>query len=162
MSDMFNRAGHKAAVPFNAPSHEGVPGNCRHLEVSLETAASVTRVCLSGTLETASAAFAYDTIVAAAAAPTRRLLLDLNSLRAATRAGCRSIHVAAKLLHGRGGRMIIFGAGPQVAEVMANTGFDNLIEFRNGVSPSAATASKFRLPEFRAASAWPSPERKVS
>lgn len=162
MINMFIRACRTADVPVNAPLNHSVSRNCRHLEVSLEAAGSVTRICLNGRLDTASAAFAYDTIIAAAAVPTRRLLMDLNALHAATRAGCRSIHVAAKLLHGRGGRMIIFGASPDVAQVMANTGFDNLIEFLDGSSPSAATASMFQFPTVRAALAWPSPEGKVS
>jgi anti-anti-sigma factor len=138
---MFAGAGQPAAEPVNAPVRRGVSSGIQRLDVSIEKAGSNIRLCLCGTLDSASAASAYDLIVASAVVPTRQLHLDLNGLDAATRAGCRAIHVAAKLLHSRSGRMSIFGAKPNVEAVLKNTGFDNLIQFQDGEAPSAVAAS---------------------
>ena len=136
MTNMFAGAGQQGAVPSNATVQHGISPSARRLEVSIEDAGASTRFCLRGVLDTSSAASAYDTIVACAAAPSRRVHLDLSGVDAASRAGCRAIYVAAKLLHGRGGRMTIFGARPKVASVLKGAGFDAVFEFCDGVAPS--------------------------
>ena len=46
--------------------------------------------------------------------------------------------------YGRGGRMTIFGARPNVARVLTDTGFDAVIDFCVGVAPSPAIDSSGR------------------
>ena len=138
MTSMFAGAGQQGTVQLNAAARVS-PGT-RRLEVSIEEAGSRARVSLHGILDSASAASVYDAIVATAAVPGRRLQMDLSGLDAATRTGCRAIFVAAKLLHGRGGGVTIFGARPNVLRILANAGFDALLEFRDGAVPDEAAA----------------------
>jgi anti-anti-sigma factor len=136
MANMFAGAGQQGAVPFNPTP--GASSRIRRLDLSIEDAGSCLRLRLRGRLDCGSAASAHDTIVASAASG-RRVHLDLSGVDAATRAGCRAIFVAAKLLHGRGGRITIIGARPNVRLVLGKAGFDAVIEFRDGVaSPDAA------------------------
>lgn len=142
MTNMFAGAGQQGAVPFDATVRNGVSPDTPRLEVSIEAAGSNTRLRLRGTLAASSAASAYDAIVAAAAAPGRQVHLDLSGLEDATRAGCRAVLVAAKLLHGRGGRMTIFGARPRVELVLKNAGFDAVLRFRDASAPSGGASAQ--------------------
>jgi anti-anti-sigma factor len=135
MTYLFTDAGRQRAVPFNATVQPGVPPDTRRLEISIEDAGPDIRLGLRGTLDTSISSSVYDAIVASAAAPSGQVHLDLSGLYAATRAGCRAIYVAAKLLYGRGGRMTIYGASPNIELVLKNAGFDALLEFREP-SPS--------------------------
>ncbi len=139
MRNMSAGAGCPATAPFNAAWRRHVAPAARRLDASIEHRGSTARLCLRGTLDMASAASVYDIIVASAAAPVSLLHVDLSGLEAATRAGCRAINVAAKLLHHRGGRLTIFGARPNVEPVLTNTGFDALIDFRDGIAPFGLT-----------------------
>lgn len=139
MRNMRAAAGRPAAVPFNAARPQGVPPATHGLDISVEHTGTNARLCLRGTLDMASAASVYDTIIASASLPVRQLHVDLSGLDAATRAGCRAINVAAKLLHNRGGRLTIIGARPNVKPALTDTGFDILMEFRPGSAPCCVT-----------------------
>lgn len=129
-----------AAEPFASSQAQGVS----RLTLSYDIAGPVTRLTLTGTLDSASVAPAYDTIVAAAMAPTTTFHLDLVGLRRASRAACRPIHVAARLLHVRGGRMIIHGARPEVEQALKNNGFDSQLSFSDAPAPAAIDALPVR------------------
>lgn len=135
MTNAFAGAGQQGAVRINAAPRPGTAPAPRRLDFSIDHAGSGTRLCLRGTLDTTTAAAAYDEIIAAAAVPGRQMRLDLSGLDAATRAGCRAIFVAARLLHFHGGRTTVYGARPNVAAVLKNAGFDAVLEFHDGAAP---------------------------
>lgn len=128
MTSMFAGAGQQGAVPSDTVARRG---RDNRLEVLIETADPGTRIALRGTLDTTTAAPVYDRIVGAAAVPPHRVHLDLSGLEAATRAGCRAIFVAARLLHRHGGGLTILGARPEIGRILRNAGFDAVIAFRD-------------------------------
>jgi anti-anti-sigma factor len=145
MTTMFAGAGQQGAFACATAARGTLPGS-RRLTVLIETAGAIAHVSLRGTLDTSTAASAYDRIVGSAAAPARRVDVDLTGLEAATRAGCRAIFVAAGLLRGRGGRLTILGARADVERMLRNAGFDAVIEFRDGAAPSERATSPVSVP----------------
>jgi len=145
MTKMFTGAVRPKTVPGDTPASSFKQPHTRRLNLAVEIAGPITRLSLRGILDMASAASTYDTIVASAEAPTLQVYLDLNDLETATRAGCRAIRVAAKLLQRRGGQMTIYGAHPSVEALLVNSGFDSLIEFGRGIAPSIVATSPARL-----------------
>jgi hypothetical protein len=89
MTTMFAGAGQQGAFACATAARGTLPGS-RRLTVLIETAGAIAHVSLRGTLDTSTAASAYDRIVGSAAAPARRVDVDLTGLEAATRAGSRA------------------------------------------------------------------------
>jgi anti-anti-sigma factor len=135
MTSMFAGAGQQGAIPSGTTARRG-PDTTRRLELLIETADPGTRLSLRGTLDTTTGASVHDWIVGSAAMPPHRVHLDLSGLEAATRAGCRAIFVAARLLHRRGGGLAIHGARPDVERVLGNAGFVAVIAVGDGAAPS--------------------------
>ena len=99
------------------------------MEVSIENAGPFGRVYLHGRLTTATASGVYDAIVGLGSEPSGKVVVHAEGLEAATRAGCRAIIVAAKLLSVRRGKLVICGANDAVKRVLSKAGFDYLITF---------------------------------
>lgn len=109
------------------------------MDISIRSAGPVLEVRLSGTLDAKAASTAYGTIVGIAASRFSQVHLDLGDLEGASRAACRAIFVAAKLLQTHGGRMRITGARPEVLRILRNAGFDAVITFDAASADAAAS-----------------------
>lgn len=94
------------------------------MEISIENAGPYN----SGRLDSRRAASIYDAVVGLGSLRPGRVVLNLGSVTHATRAGCRAIFVAAKMLHTRTGvKLCIEDASPDMEELLEQAGFDHLI-----------------------------------
>lgn len=99
------------------------------MEITIENAGQFSSVRLYGNLDSQGAGSVYDTIVGFGSTGPGHVVLHLGAVTSATRAGCRVIFVAAKLLQVRTGeKMLICDAPPNVAQLLRNAGFAHCIE----------------------------------
>lgn len=85
---------------------------------TIENAGPYVRVYLRGKMLSRSAAMIYDELVGLALAANKRVLVDLKGVTTSSPAGCRALLVAARLLHIKGGKLAICGAGPVLLETL--------------------------------------------
>ncbi|MEM1131166.1 MAG: STAS domain-containing protein [Pseudomonadota bacterium] len=101
------------------------------MELSIENAGPYVSVRLYGHLDSRGSGDIYDAVVGLGALGPGHVVLDLEAVTGATRAGCGVIFVAAKMLLVRSGRKLhIYNASPEVADILTKAGFDHLIDVR--------------------------------
>lgn len=104
------------------------------MEISIENAGPFNSVRLYGQLDSRGAGSIYDTIVGLGSLGPGKVVVNVGSVTLVTRAGCRALIVAAKMLHSKTGeKLVINDASPEFASVFAGSGFDHLIK----VEPSS-------------------------
>ncbi|MGG5885925.1 STAS domain-containing protein [Falsiroseomonas sp. HC035] len=84
----------------------------------VEISPSVNKVVMLGRLDAAGAAAVETRFTAAVAASGRSAVLDLTGLEFLSSLGIRLLLASARVVARRGGRVVLFGAQPMVAEVM--------------------------------------------
>lgn len=82
---------------------------------------------ISGALSSNTTGQAFDELARIAQLGEQSVILHLDRVESVSRAGARSILVAAKLLQNSGGKLIICAASPYVARSLSRTGFNHLI-----------------------------------
>jgi len=98
------------------------------MEVSIEHPNGILLVIISGRLDTASAPV-FDARLAPELVPPRRnILVDLSGVTYISSAGLRSILQLVKHTAAQGGRVGLFGAQPQIVEVIEISGFPSLLD----------------------------------
>lgn len=106
------------------------------MEATVERVNGVPVVRISGRLD-ANTAAAFDAQMGSlTAAPEKRILVDLTQVPYVSSAGLRSILQLVKHTAASGGRLGLFGASEQVAEVIEISGFPSLLD----LFPDEATA----------------------
>lgn len=112
------------------------------MEISIENAGPYNSVRLYGQLDSKGAGSIYDTIVRLGALGPGKVVVNAAAVTHATRAGCRALVVAAKMLHTRTGEKLqIDGASAEMVTIIEGAGFDHLITIQQGPDPVAAFAA---------------------
>ncbi|MEO0697828.1 MAG: hypothetical protein AAFY84_17225 [Pseudomonadota bacterium] len=112
------------------------------MEVSIENAGPYNSVRLYGQLDSKGAGSIYDTIVGLGALGPGKVVVNVAAVTHATRAGCRALIVAAKMLHTRTGeKLLIDGASAEMVSILGGAGFDHLIVIHQSSHPVAAFAA---------------------
>jgi len=83
-------------------------------------------VIVVGRLDPVTAGELEPPLLAAAAAPTRGLVLDLGGVDYVSSAGLRVLLMAGKRLHERRGRLTLHGVRPYVKQILELAGFATL------------------------------------
>ena len=103
------------------------------MEISIEDVGPYSSVKLYGRLDSKGAGEIYDTIVELGSLGPGKVVVSVGSVTHATRAGCKALIVAAKLLHTRTGeKLLINDAAPEIASILKGAGFDHLIDVDQG------------------------------
>jgi anti-sigma B factor antagonist len=98
------------------------------MQVVIEQHPRLLLVAISGRLDTASAP-AFDAELAPLLAqPNPQILLDLTGVSYISSAGLRSMLQLVKHASAHAGRLGIFGASPQIMEVVEISGFPSLMD----------------------------------
>lgn len=98
------------------------------MELNLEDVAQdIVCVGLNGRLDTPGVDQVEIRFNAATAASNRHALIDLAQVSFVSSMGIRMLISAARALQQRGRKLVLFGAGPLVAETFDNAGIDQLI-----------------------------------
>ncbi|MGK7868597.1 STAS domain-containing protein [Falsiroseomonas sp. E2-1-a20] len=84
----------------------------------VEISPSANKVVMLGRLDAAGAAAVETRFTASVAASGRSAVLDLTGLEFLSSLGIRMLLASARVVARRGGRVVLFGAQPMVAEVM--------------------------------------------
>ena len=99
------------------------------MEISIENAGPHNSVRLYGKLDSRGAGAIYDTIVELGSLGPGKVVVNVGSVTHATRAGCRALIVAAKMLHTRTGeKLLIDDATPEIASILNGAGFSHLMQ----------------------------------
>jgi anti-sigma B factor antagonist len=106
------------------------------MEVTLEHISETLLVVISGRLDTASAPVFDTRLAPELTQPRRKILIDLTEVAYISSAGLRSILQLVKHAAAGGGRVGLFGAQPQILEVIEISGFPSLLD----VYPDRTTA----------------------
>lgn len=111
------------------------------MEATIEHLDPVMVVVISGRLDTATAP-AFDAQMAPLLKePRPHILLDLTAVQYISSAGLRSVLQLVKHAAAHGGRVGIFGASPQISEVIEISGFPALMD----VYPDRESAVSARM-----------------
>lgn len=109
------------------------------MEISIENAGPYNSVRLYGQLDSKGAGSIYDTIVELGCLGPGKVVVSVAAVTHVTRAGCRALIVAAKMLHARTGeKLLINDASPEMLSILSGAGFDHLILVRPCPHPLAA------------------------
>jgi len=95
---------------------------------------------VSGRIDASNAARVESDLLAAIAQSGPSVIIDLGQLIYMSSAGLRVMLVAAKRAKAAGGKAVIQGAQPAVAEVLKMSGFDRIIPL---VTDEAAARAQF-------------------
>ncbi|MEM6467622.1 MAG: STAS domain-containing protein [Pseudomonadota bacterium] len=99
------------------------------MKLSIEDLGLYKSVKLYGRLDSQSAGPIYDTLVGLGSLGPGKVIVNMSSVTVATRAGCKGLIVAAKMLHARTGQKLsIYGASGQVGTVLDQSGYEHLME----------------------------------
>jgi anti-anti-sigma factor len=111
------------------------------MEATVEQVGSVPVIAISGRLDAASAPV-FDTQFAdLLKTPHARMLVDLSQTAYISSAGLRSILLLVKHTAASGGRLGLFGASPQIHEVIEISGFPSLLDVYADRDAALAAAS---------------------
>ncbi|MDP5220806.1 STAS domain-containing protein [Ruegeria sp. 2205SS24-7] len=112
------------------------------MEISIENAGPYNSVRLYGQLDSKGAGSIYDTIVELGSLGPGKVIISVAGVTHATRAGCRALIVAAKMLHARTGeKLLVYDASPELVTILRGAGFDHLIVIYPSQHPLAAFAA---------------------
>jgi anti-anti-sigma factor len=98
------------------------------MEVTFEHVGKLLLVTVSGRLDTGTAPVFDTQLAPALAEPRPQILLDLGGVAYISSAGLRSMLQLVKYTSAHGGRVGIFGAPPQIIEVIEISGFPGLMD----------------------------------
>lgn len=87
----------------------------------------VSKFVLAGRLDSAGVGLVETPFTAALAAGGRSAVLDLRALDFLSSLGIRLLISAARVVMRRGGRVVLFGAQPMVAEVLTTMALDEVL-----------------------------------
>lgn len=100
-----------------------------------EVGPAVNKLVLVGRLDSGTVGAVETPFTAAVAAAGRSAVLDLSGLDFLSSLGIRLLLSAARVVSRRGGRVVLFGAQPMVAEVLAAMALEEVL-------PMAATEAE--------------------
>ena len=116
-----------------------LPGQVNCMEIAVEElAGDITKVALSGRFDTTGAVVVelpFNKIVT----ERRKVIVDLSAVNFLASYAIRVLLVGAKILNGKGGRLVIVCPDNNVAKVLKTAGMDSLIPIHQ--TGSAATAA---------------------
>lgn len=111
------------------------------MEATVEQVGGVPVVVISGRLD-ASTAPAFDAQIAGLLkTPHARMLVDLSNTAYISSAGLRSILLLVKHTAASSGRLGLFGASPQINEVIEISGFPSLLDLYQDREAALAAVS---------------------
>ncbi|MBR9848004.1 MAG: STAS domain-containing protein [Rhodobacteraceae bacterium] len=87
-------------------------------------------VTIEGKINSSSSGLLFDTLVEQVRAGWQHITLDLTGLQGLTRAGCRGIIVAGKLLQQTGGNLRVVGANATCETFLKSLGYRHLLHIR--------------------------------
>ncbi|MGR3565710.1 MAG: STAS domain-containing protein [Heliomarina sp.] len=87
-------------------------------------------VTIEGKINSSSSGLLFDTLVEQVRAGWQHITLDLTRLQGLTRAGCRGIIVAGKLLQQTGGKLCVIGANATCETFLKSLGYRHLLHIR--------------------------------
>lgn len=93
----------------------------------VELGPAVNKVVLKGRLDSASVGPVETPFTAAVAATGRSAVLDLRGLDFLSSLGIRLLLSSARVVTRRGGKVVLFGAQPMVAEVLQAMALDQVL-----------------------------------
>jgi anti-anti-sigma factor len=106
-----------------------------------EIAGGIAAVVLRGRLDAAGAG-RIDREMAAVAASRRAVVIDLSQVKALTSLGVRLLLLAAKTVHGKGGRLVVLSPDSNVAAVLSVAGTEEILPvFYDRAAAVAAVAT---------------------
>ncbi|MEM9229385.1 MAG: hypothetical protein AAGB10_07230 [Pseudomonadota bacterium] len=112
------------------------------VEISIENAGPYNSVRLYGQLDSKGAGSIYDSIVELGSLGPGKVVVGVAGVTHATRAGCRALIVAAKMLQARTGqKLLIHGASAEMVSILSGAGFDHLIVIHQSSHPLVAFAA---------------------
>lgn len=97
------------------------------MKIEFLEVAGVKRVLLVGRLDTAGVDLVETRFSAGVTAGGRNTMLDLSELEFLASLGVRMLISTARALHGSGGRLVMYGARENVADVIETMGLDEII-----------------------------------
>lgn len=100
-----------------------------------ELGPTANRVLLVGRLDSTTVGGVETPLTAALANSGRHAVLDMTKLEFLSSLGIRLLLSVARVVHRRGGRMVLFGAQPMVAEVLTAMALEEVL-------PMAASESE--------------------
>jgi anti-anti-sigma factor len=103
-----------------------------------ELADGITKVALDGRLDISGAA-AVDLKMNIIGGSAKKLLIDLQAVTFLGSMGLRSIVLPARAVHGRGGKVVLFGPIYLVESVLKTSGIDSLLPIYHDL-PAAIAA----------------------
>lgn len=93
----------------------------------VELGPAANKVVLAGRLDSTTVGSVENQFTATMAASNRHAVLDLRGLEFLSSLGIRLLLSVARVMHRRGGRMVMFGAQPMVAEVLSAMALDEVL-----------------------------------
>lgn len=93
----------------------------------MEIGPAANKVVMAGRLDSATVGGVETPFTAALAASGKSAVLDLTALDFLSSLGIRLLLSAARVVTRRGGRVVLFGAQPMVAEVLAAMALDQVL-----------------------------------
>jgi anti-anti-sigma factor len=93
----------------------------------IELSPSANKVVLVGRLDSTTVGGVETQFTAAVGASGRSAVLDLRALEFLSSLGIRMLLSVARVVSRRGGRMVLFGARPMVAEVLSAMALDDVL-----------------------------------
>lgn len=97
-----------------------------HFDV-VELGPTANKVVLVGRLDSTTVGSVETQFTAALSGSNRNAVLDLRGLEFLSSLGIRLLLSVARVMHRRGGRMVMFGAQPMVAEVLSAMALDDVL-----------------------------------
>ena len=97
----------------------------------------ITKVILDGSLDIAGAA-AIDLKMNVIAGACKALMVDLQKVSFIGSMGLRALVAPARAVHGRGGKMVIFGPNELVERVLKTSGIDTMIPIHHDYQSALA------------------------
>ncbi|MEM1362076.1 MAG: STAS domain-containing protein [Pseudomonadota bacterium] len=99
------------------------------MNISIENVGPYNSVRLYGRLDSVGAGSIYDAIVGLGSLGPGKVIVNMEAVTQATRAGCRALIVSAKMLHAKTGeKLLIYDASHEFAAILEGAGYDHLIE----------------------------------
>ncbi len=97
-----------------------------HFDV-VELGQTANKVIMVGRLDSTTVGGVEAPFTAAVASSGRNAALDLRGLEFLSSLGIRLLLSAARVVHRRGGKIVLFGAQPMVAEVLSAMALDEVL-----------------------------------
>jgi anti-anti-sigma factor len=102
-----------------------------------EIEGGITRVILDGRLDIEGAT-AVDTRMNVLAGTEKTLLIDLQKVSFLGSMGLRALVAPARIIKGRGGKVVIFGPNDLIEKVLKASGVDNMIPIHHDLQNAIA------------------------